>query len=164
MIEPKERWTLFGCIVVVLATLFACKKKPPTQINLTANPRTAVGRYYTLTVDSAKTCEVKEEYLQPKKGNILLGVDMIVEAIGDERVGVWDHEMKLVDLKGQEYKSSLARCAPALDFGRYLEKHQTLRGILTFEVPETTSGVTLVFSNVISPAIGMDETRVQLSR
>ena len=33
-----------------------------------ATPQTAAGKYYTMTVNGAKECDVGKKYLEPKKG------------------------------------------------------------------------------------------------
>ena len=155
--------TTVACAVLVFSTLLACRKKPP-PLSFTPKPRTGVGRYYALTVESAKQCEMKEAHLQPQKGFILLGVEMTFEATTDETVAIHSHEFSMTDGIGRVFKTSLAECPPAIEQQTYIKKPQRLRGVLTFEVPEGSFALTLVDDNVVSPSKGLDRVSIELNR
>jgi hypothetical protein len=156
------RLALVGGIIVSGALLACLKRREP--LSFTPNPRPAVGQYYKLTVESAKECDAGKDWARPKKGFVHLGIEMTFEATTDETVAVHSHELQLVEPGGQSYRSTLAQCQPELPNGVYVKKGERLSGLMTFEVPENTSGLVLVDSNMISPAKGMDEVRVVLSR
>lgn len=152
--------------IIVSGALLACQKKRE-PLSFTANPRPALGRYYKLTVESAKECGNGKDraWAKPKKGFVHLGIEMTFEATTDQRVAVHSYEVQLVEASGQSYGSTtLAQCQPELPIGVYVKSGERLSGLMTFEVPENTSGLVLVDSNTISPAKGMDEVRVVLTR
>jgi hypothetical protein len=149
--------------IIFGGALLACQQKRE-PLSFVPNPSPVLGQYYKLTVESARECDVGKDWARPKKGFVHLGVEMIFEATTDERVAVHSYELKLVAPGGQSYSSSLGQCQPELPNGVYVKSGERLRGLLTFEVPENAGELVLVDSNMVSPAKGMDEVRVVLSR
>jgi len=164
-VNPRARFlAVLSCAAIVGSTFLACKKKH-APLRLTPNPKTAVARNYRLTIEGAEECETDARWLKPARGNILFGIDMTIEGTSNESVGVYAHEFKATDLKGKTYTTSvLLRCKPELDAIDSVKKNEKLRGIVTFEVPESTSGLKLYYGNNVGPGIGRDEINVELSR
>jgi hypothetical protein len=164
-----SRWTVLGGGLLIGGALLACKNKkqdtPPTPAvetaaaapTVTAPPaapattfsvgETAKASDYSLAVDSVKQCKPRR-YSKPKKGNIWLGVEMVVGAIGDKQVWSNPSYAKLIDGDGLTYNSSYGStidCEPRLR-ATQLNNGEKAKGWVVFEVPQTVSGLKLTYN------------------
>jgi len=158
--------------LLVLAALLACKKKEEKKEEPVAAPapsaapapapkkvdvsdklfkvgETAEAENYKLTVISVAECKPKGYTTRPKKGNIYLGAEVLVESKADRTLFVSPVNGKVVDADGITinhkfvYKSS---CQPKLAASTRLEKGEKAKGFLTFEVGKDAKGLKLSFT------------------
>jgi hypothetical protein len=102
---------------------------------------------YSLVVTEVQECQVKY-YFKPKKGNIKLGVEVLIEAVSDKEVPVNPYYAKITDSEGHAYVSTFGGCEPELKAVRVTQA-QPARGWITFEVPEAAKGLVFSYSPII---------------
>jgi len=157
--------------LLVIAALLACKKKekkeepvaapapsaapapepkkPEVTDKLFKVGETAEAENYKLTLISVAECKPKGYTTRPKKGNIYLGAEVLVESKADRTLFVSPVHGKVVDADGITinhkfvYKSS---CEPKLAASTRLEKGEKAKGFLTFEVPKDAKGLKLSYT------------------
>jgi hypothetical protein len=157
--------------LLVLASLLACKKKekkeepaaaPAPSVAPAPEPKkpdvtdklfkvgeTADAENYKLTLISVAECKPKGYTTRPKKGNIYLGAEVLVESKADRTLFVSPVHGKVVDADGITinhkfvYKSS---CEPKLAASTRLEKGEKAKGFLTFEVGKDAKGLKLSYT------------------
>lgn len=170
---PRRRFdsTVAVVAVLVIAALIACKKKekkeepvapPAPSVAPAPEPKkpdvtdklfkvgeTAEAENYKLTLLSVAECKPKGYTTRPKKGNIYLGAEVLVESKADRTLFVSPVHGKLVDADGITinhkfvYRSS---CEPKLDASTRLEKGEKAKGFMTFEVPKDAKGLKLSYT------------------
>jgi hypothetical protein len=116
---------------------------------------------YAMTVKHVKECTV-EHYFKPRKGNIKLGVEVVLEGTADKRIPVNPFYAKLTDSEGYSYTSTFAGCEPALKSVR-VGKSEQAKGWITFELPKKASGLKLVYSPFVIGS-GKQDLRFGLGR
>ena len=170
--RQRSKLTVPICAVFVLAVLLACKKdeKKAEETTAQAPPsaapaptpkapdvseklfkvgETAEADDYKLTVMKVDECTAKGYTIRPKKGNIYLGVEIMVESKADRQMFVSPIQGKLVDAEGITinhkfvYKSS---CDPKLDPSTRLAKGEKAKGWITFEVAKDAKGLKLSYT------------------
>ena len=108
---------------------------------------TARATDYELTVKSVKECKV-EAYFQPKPGSIKLGIQVGLAGISEHDVPVSPFHAQLESSDGTRYSSTLAGCRPILPSVR-VAKGESAEGWISFELPKSASGLSLVYEPVI---------------
>jgi hypothetical protein len=131
-------WMVLGCGAMSAALLLACRQKK--VLTLTPTPKTAAGRYYRLSIDKVEECDP----IYPArlgKGNMALGIHASIEATTNEKIYV--PQLAVTDSKGNSYRTMTSDgCQPPLFLASNVEKGQKPSGWVTFEVPETATGLT----------------------
>jgi len=163
--------TVPSLALLVILALFACKKKekkeapvaePAPSVAPAPKPKepevtdklfkvgeTAEADNYRLTLISVAECKAKGYTTRPKKGNVYLGAEVLVESKADRTLFVSPVHGKVVDADGITinhkfvYKSS---CQPKLAASTRLEKGEKAKGFLTFEVPKEAKGLKLSYT------------------
>jgi hypothetical protein len=117
--------------------------KPPAK-NVTAKVGEAVAlNGATVTVVSADlNFNNTNEFLQPKAGNRLVAVEILYENTGTETVSYNPLDWKLTDSSGFNYDHSYSGKGPELSSGD-LGPSEKARGFITYEVPKTSTGLSL---------------------
>ncbi|HMR77217.1 MAG TPA: DUF4352 domain-containing protein [Polyangiaceae bacterium] len=178
-------WTSFGCAVLVIGSLLACKKKAPpppapttaetTPLNTgTTTPTTpvesnkvwnvgekATAPDYAMVIDNVKECKVKY-YFRAKKGNIKLGIETTIEGTADKDVAVNPFYAKITDSEGYSYTSTFGGCTPDLKSVR-VGKGEKAKGWITFEVPKNATGLKLSYNPIIIGS-GKQQLKFDLGR
>jgi len=147
----------------ILAALLACKKKRE-PLSFIADPPIAEGKNYTLTVGTARECDVGKKHFAPKPGFVHLGVEVTFEATTEQEVSIHSYPMKLKAPDGQIYGTSLGQCQPEFPVGTYIKKGRRQHGLLTFEIPENSTSFVLSFEYMVNPSVGMDPVAIILKR
>jgi hypothetical protein len=184
MTSHVEFFTALLCTALLVGSPLACKTKkessspvppastvPPvapetTPAVITTDPlhklgETAQGGDYKLTVVTVKECNVKY-YFKPKKGNIKLGAEVIIEGTADRQVPVNPFYAKLTDAEGYTYASTFAGCEPDLK-SRQVGKGEQSRGWVSFEIPEKSTGLKLSYAPFVIGR-GKQEIKFDLGR
>lgn len=154
--------------LLAIAALLACKKSAPPPTGETpgattptaeATPpqpttppppaktfnvgETATTSDYKLTIENVKECK-PGPWLKPTKGNIWLGVEVTLEAVGDKQVFPSQSNMKVVDGEGNVVKQVFATgskaCEPTLGH-QALSKGEKTKGWVHYELPTKASGL-----------------------
>jgi hypothetical protein len=155
MILRPSGWTTLSLAIAILVVLLACKKKRE-PLSFIADPPIVEGRNYTLTVGTAKECEVAQKYAAPKQGFVHIGVEVTFEAKTDDMRSVHGYPMKLKASDGHIYGTSLGQCQPEFTQGAPMRKGQRLHGLMTFEIPENSTSFLLSYEFHASPSEGLD--------
>jgi hypothetical protein len=145
--------------LVVVAALLACKKQPAEG----KVGETIARSDYRLTVLKIDQCPLNDaEQAIVGKGAIALGVEMVIERTGSKQVPHNPTYAVVTDSAGRTYEgSAMAYCKPALPLQVDVEPGKPLRGLVTFEMPATATGLKLSYS----PYLRRDqEIRVDLGR
>ncbi len=87
-------------------------------------------REFSLTVGAVKECP--RPYL--KEGNVLLGVELVIEALAERDINVNPFYAQVADADGLRYRPTLQGCEPRLSAVR-LAQGERARGFVTFELP-----------------------------
>lgn len=98
---------------------------------------------FRMSVVGVKECK-RDEMMSLKPGEILLGVELLVEAIGSERVSA-GHGDELVDADGRSYRTTYFSgdaCGPALQLTS-VPPGSRARGWRSFVVPKGAKGLIL---------------------
>ena len=163
--------TVFACGVLVAGALLACKKKskkedvtpvttpivttpvkkpdPPAPTKLFSVGETATAKDYKIKVANVKECKRKGFTSRPKKGNIFLGVEVLIESTASDTFLASPGQAKIVDADGITinykylYKST---CDPRLDAATQLQTGEKAKGWITFEVGKDKSGLKLSYT------------------
>ena len=122
---------------------------------------TARARDYTLVVKNVKECTV-EEYFKAKKGNLKLGVQVLIQGTGDREVPVNPFYAKLTDSEGYPYNSTFGGCSPELQAVR-IKKGDQAQGWITFELSQKATGLKLEFAPFVL-GTGKQTVRFDLGR
>lgn len=158
-------WTTLLSSAVALH-LSSCKKEPKeTQVApapaptpsgaaqgpamLSGSPVHSVGQTapaldYKLTLLTVKECKVKY-YFQPKKGNIKLGAEVVIEGAAERQVPVNPFYAQLADGDGETYASTFAGCEPELKSAQ-VSSGTEARGWISFEIPEKARGLKFTYA------------------
>ena len=177
---------LASCLASVAVLVAACKQAEPTAgAAATATSATSLGTgalprprqdgneivyaigdraeaaAYAMTVKHVKECTV-EHYFKPRKGNIKLGVEVLIEGTADKQIPVNPFYAKLTDSEGYSYTSTFAGCEPALKSVRVGRSEQA-KGWITFELPKKASGLKLLYSPFVIGS-GKQDLRFALGR
>ncbi len=132
-----------GCTIALFA-LVACKKKEMPEPWTVG--QASLARACKVTVAEVTPCEVKSSTEKPTRGDVTIGFDTLVEATGDQQVGVHPLGIKVTDRQGKSYKAFFdGGCQPALDYQRLVGKNEKHRGWFSVNVPETTRELTVAF-------------------
>jgi hypothetical protein len=140
-----------------------------TEAPATAEPVAAANKLGTKVqvgteqfITAAKTAEYKDKYLKPAKGSKYLAVLVTVEGISSEGSSYNPLYFTVRDAEGYEYNVSLIGKEPMLGASNDLAAGKTVKGWVTFEVPKTAEGLTLVYS----PVMGLvaDPVEIALSK
>jgi len=94
-------------------------------------------------VEEVKECKA-QRYLRPKKGNIRVGVKVLIEST-DEDVRVSPFSAKVADAEGYAYNNTSLGCKPALK-SVTLSSGEKARGWLSFEVPKDASSLKMTYA------------------
>lgn len=161
--------TVLACAALVTGSLLACKKKKapaptPSAVAATAPKPTATAPKVThkvykvgdtgsaldfkLTVSNVKQCKNKYYFSKPKKGNIWIGVEMLVESASDKPFFANPGRAKITDGEGIAYNPtyrSTKGCSPTLK-GTQLAKGEKAKGWVVFEIPKDASGLKLSYN------------------
>lgn len=117
--------------------------------------------HYTIAVGQIKTCSI-ENYLKPKPGSSVLGVELILTGKGAAQVPTNPFYATLIGGDGARYAATLAGCKPELGASS-LDKGDTARGFVSFVVPEGQGSWKLVYRPTIIGA-SEEEARFDLAR
>ena len=151
--RQRSRLTISICAILVLAVLLACKKdakkeETTAEVQPSAAPAaTPKAPDVTEKVFKVGETAVADDYTQ--KGNIYLGVEVLVESKADRQMFVSPVQAKLVDAEGITtnhkfiYKSS---CDPKLAPSTRLAKGEKAKGWVTFEVAKEAKGLKLSYT------------------
>ncbi len=171
----SQNWTTGACAVLVIGALLACKKKenaeeststtPAAEEAPAPNPLTepdppaptktfnvgdvATAKDYTIKVMNVKECKPKGFTTKAKKGNIFLGVEVLIESTAGDTFLASPAQAKIVDSEGIAtnyhylYKST---CEPRLDSATQLQKGEKATGWITFEIGKDASGLKLSYT------------------
>lgn len=108
-----------------------------------AGDQVKVGNTYVVTVNSAKISQ-GDDVFQPKSGNTFLIVDVSLKNVSSQEQNVSSLLMfTLKDATGQQYNETVTDGATPPD-GK-VEAGDTLRGQLSYEVPQAQHSFTLAF-------------------
>ena len=105
---------------------------------------TAQAPDFKVTLENVKECKVKY-YFQPKKGNVKLGAEVVIEGTAERQIPVNPFYAKVTDADGDSYASTFAGCEPELKSSQ-VSKGQDARGWISFELPERASGLKLSYA------------------
>lgn len=101
---------------------------------------------YRLTVTKVEEAQAFGDFARAEAGKKLVAVEMLIESGADEGVDINPmFYAKVKDADGYEYSASLAGKEPTLKAQNNLPKGEKVRGWVTFEVPETASGLVLSY-------------------
>jgi len=123
--------------------------------------QTAESTDYVLTVPNVKECPV-EPHLEPKQGNVKLGVEVTIEGTGTREVPVNPFYATVSDSNGNQYKCTFGGCEPPLESSR-IRKGDRAQGWITFELPKQATGLTLSYSPFVI-GTGKQTVRFELGR
>jgi len=160
--------TVFACAALVAGSLLACKKKKApaaaatpaaTTVAPTATAPKVTHKVYKvgdtgsaldfkLTVSNVKQCKNKYYFSKPKKGNIWIGVELLVESSADKPFFANPGNAKITDGEGIAYNPSYRStkdCDPTLK-GTQLAKGEKAKGWVVFEIPKASSGLKLSYN------------------
>ncbi len=163
-----SKLTVFVCATLVTGSLLACKKKkaPPPVASAVAAPTaptatapkvsnkiykvgdTGSALDYKLTVSNVKQCKNKYYFSKPKKGNMWIGVELLVESSSDKPFFANPGNAKITDGEGIAYNPSYRStkdCDPTLK-GTRLAKGEKAKGWVVFEIPKKSSGLKLSYN------------------
>lgn len=132
---------------------------PDTRVH----PTGELGRAsdYTMSVESVKDCP-SEGPFAPKRGNVKLGLEVLLEGTSSREVPANSFYATLEDGAGNTYASTLAGCEPPLPAVR-VDNGKKARGYVTFEVPNGAQKLVLRYAPlVIGP--GKEELRFAVER
>lgn len=103
---------------------------------------------YSLRVGEVKECE--STAIQPRPGNLRLGVEVTVEGRTDREVPVNPFYARLHDQErdGYAYAATFGGCEPGLKSAR-VRRGDSVRGWITFEIPTRAKGLELHYSPYI---------------
>jgi len=89
--------------------------------------------------------EVKDDFVNPKPGNIFLAVDVTVENVGEEpeTISSWDFDLR--DAEGNRYEEEIFVSSKPCPCGE-VAPGKKLRGEIVFEVPKEVKGLELIIS------------------
>lgn len=116
---------------------------------------------YRMTVDAIRRCPATA-FEQPRKGHVWLGVEVRLEALTDTPVPANPFYGRLTDADGHKYRARFDGCKPALSH-RPLDRGETARGLMTFEIREHASGLVLRYDPRV-PGRQHQEVRFDLGR
>lgn len=102
---------------------------------------------YRMRVVALEKCEV-EPYFAPRPGHQKIGVLLEFAGRRDEPVPVNGLFATLLDASGSLYRPTPAGCRPSLPAGR-VDAGQSLRGFVSFEVPDDAGGLVLRYEPVL---------------
>lgn len=159
--------TVLACAALVAGSLLACKKKKPAATTATtasaAAPTASVKKVapkiykvgdtgsaldYKLTVSNVKECKNKYYFSKPKKGNMWIGVEVLVESNSDKPFFANPGNAKIIDGDGIAYNpsyQSTKNCDPTLK-GTQLAKGEKAKGWIVFEIPKKSTGLKLSYN------------------
>jgi len=188
----RTSFTAVACTVLVAGALLACKKKSTTSSpppdpgtgtstgtgtgtgtgTTTPTPswdsskifkigETAKAPDFSMSIENVKECKVPY-YFRAKKGNIKLGVEVIIEGSADKDVPVNPFYAKVTDGDGYSYTSTFGGCSPELKSVR-VAKGEKARGWVTFEVPSKASSLKLTYNPFIISTV-KQEVKFDLGR
>lgn len=86
---------------------------------------------------------------RPDDGLKQLGIEVTLSARGAVQVPVNPYYALLADSEQRMFEATLGGCEPALE-PRLLERGQTARGFVVFDVPEQSRGLELVYAPRLS--------------
>jgi hypothetical protein len=130
--------------LIVVAALLGCKKQPAQgKIG-----ETIAQSDYRLTVLKVDQCPLNDaEQHIVGKGAIALGVEIVIERTGSKQVPHNPTYAVVTDSAGRTYEgSAMAYCKPSLPLQVDVEPGKPLRGLITFEMPATATGLKLSYS------------------
>lgn len=120
---------------------------------------TADGVAYSLVVVEAKECPPSAPYFEPKPGNRHVGVNVVITAVAADGVPVNPYNGTLTDSAGATYWPTVgAECKPELVSG-YPAKGESMGGWISFEVPNTSTGLRFHYWPV---KVGATEVSVEI--
>lgn len=139
-----------GCILMVLVLMSSpsCGKSYSNVTGLGVPAKTGV---VDVTIDSAYVSHGKDEFWQPKEGNVFLILDISVVNVSSEEIAVWTLQIggkvvwfSLVDDSGNVYstENGVPEDRKRLE-GRSLSPNETLSGSIAFDVPTAWESLTL---------------------
>ena len=107
--------------------------------------QTASSLDYALTLEQVKTCD--DTPIQPKPGNLRLGVKVSIEGRTEREVPVNPFYARLTDRQrdGYAYAATFGGCMPDLKSAR-VDKGDRVSGWITFEIPKQAKGLELSYS------------------
>ena len=160
--------TVLACAALVGGSLLACKKKKTAATTASATTASAVPTAtapkvtnkiykvgdtgsaldFKLTVSNVKQCKNKYYFSKPKKGNMWIGVEVLVESSSDKPFFANPGNAKIIDGDGIAYNPSYQStkdCDPTLK-GTQLAKGEKAKGWIVFEIPKKSSGLKLSYN------------------
>lgn len=104
---------------------------------------------FAVSLDQISECAVPD-YFAPAPGNIKLGVEVDVYAVGTKPVHVNSFNGTLTDGGGAKYQSTFGGCTPELDTvvlqrDPAVSGYPVASGWITFEIPAGASGLHFVY-------------------
>ncbi len=162
--------SVVACAALVAGSLLACKKKSSTTTTTTSTaaattaaptataPKVSNKIYkvgdtgtaidYKITVSNVKECKNKYYFSKPKKGNMWMGVEVLVESASDKPFFANPGNAKIIDGDGIAHNPSYQStkdCDPTLK-GTQLAKGEKAKGWIVFEIPKDASNLKLSYN------------------
>ena len=152
------------CAWLIAMALVACSREnrgPPAGDD--ARPGAAArDNRYELRVLEIRTCRAPRGSALPP-GHVRLGVHVELSSTASEPIPVNTFYASLVDSLQRSYSATFAGCEPVLR-NPPLRRGERARGFATFELPESASGLELVYAPRLSDGGAQPSARVRLGR
>jgi hypothetical protein len=144
--------------------LVACNRENHGQPGGPDAPPGAAARDngYELGVLEIRTCPPPSG-TAPPPGHIRLGVHVELSSTASEPIPVNTFYATIVDSLQRSYSATFAGCEPVLR-NPPLRRGERARGFATFELPESASGLELVYAPRLSDGSAESSARVRLGR
>ena len=169
--KSSNKRILFASFILVIVAL-ACGSSTPSQTVIStpttaanviveqptveqptavpANPLGKVGETvtqgaYSITLANVETATSYGEFMTATSGNKYISVELVIQSSAATGVNVNPFYVTLKDSSGYEYTTALLGKEPTLKSQNDLPAGELVRGWITFEVPEASSGFTLTY-------------------
>lgn len=142
----RSRRHLLGACLLLLACERGAKEdsdsttKGPARILGATTAAAPLGQFaqtsfFRIRVHEQRACQV-EDFLKPPAGTHRFGVEVTLEATGEQSVSANPFYATLETRDGDRFESTLAGCRPVLQ-AKQLKPGETVRGWLSFDIPDS---------------------------
>jgi len=148
--EPDWTPEFWQCVAAELGVISVTPAATPKA---TATPvvgaigGTLSNKTTAVTVNSVDVAFVSPNpYTQPEAGNHFIVVDVTIEAIGSEVVSYNELDFEVGDAESYRYESGgVVGAGPDVGYGD-LAPGEKIRGLIAFEIPDTATGLQLLYA------------------